>query len=41
MLDFPEDICNYYLVTMEGRVSSVSRVSQSYAKETANKIVGL
>ena len=40
MLDFPEDICNYYLVSMEGRVSSVSRVSQSYAKETAHRIVG-
>jgi structural maintenance of chromosome 3 (chondroitin sulfate proteoglycan 6) len=39
MLEFPEDICNYYLVSMTDRVSRISRISQDDAKAALANIL--
>lgn len=39
MLEFPEEICNYYLVNMTDRVSRIGRISQGEAKATLASIL--
>lgn len=34
MLEFPDEICNYYLVEMQDRVSKIRRIDQDEAKRT-------
>jgi hypothetical protein len=38
MLNFPDDICNYYLVEMKDRVSRIRRIDQAEAKRTITTI---